>query len=280
MPGAFSWARRASPPRSPRDACGRSATSCPPDRAGSSSRAASTRPPAARLEEARAAGLRSERHRSGRVSDPAERPPACRASRDTIDRSRKVGPRGGHRRRHRVRAAPRAPPATLRPGRRPRRRAGPRPLVLERRPRRCPCSPRRAGSARPISSPRSWEARDRRAFPCSASPWAIPPASGPRSPPRPSRIPRSPRPAARWSSATGSVMAATLALLRSPLTLHAVTSVAECTFEPGRLECFDLATWTAATLPKSRSAPRPGAPPTPTSRPRCGSARPARSTAS
>ena len=37
-----------------------------------------------------------------------------------------------------------------------------------------------------------------------------------------------------------SVMAATLALLRSPLTLHAVKSVAECTFEPGRLECLDL----------------------------------------
>ena len=36
-----------------------------------------------------------------------------------------------------------------------------------------------------------------------------------------------------------SVMAATLALLRSPLTLHAVKSVAECTFEPGRLECFE-----------------------------------------
>ena len=48
-----------------------------------------------------------------------------------------------------------------------------------------------------------------------------------------------------------SVMAATLALLRSPLTLHAVKSVAECTFEPGRLECLDLANVDCATLPKS-----------------------------
>jgi 4-hydroxythreonine-4-phosphate dehydrogenase len=48
-----------------------------------------------------------------------------------------------------------------------------------------------------------------------------------------------------------SVMAATLALLRSPLTLHAVTSVSECAFEPGRLECLDLANVDCATLPKS-----------------------------
>ena len=48
-----------------------------------------------------------------------------------------------------------------------------------------------------------------------------------------------------------SVMAATLTLLRSPLTLHAVKSVAECTFEPGRLECLDLANVDCATLPKS-----------------------------
>jgi 4-hydroxythreonine-4-phosphate dehydrogenase len=48
-----------------------------------------------------------------------------------------------------------------------------------------------------------------------------------------------------------SVMAATLALLRSPLTLHPVKSVAECTFEPGRLECFDLGNVDCATLPKS-----------------------------
>jgi 4-hydroxythreonine-4-phosphate dehydrogenase len=48
-----------------------------------------------------------------------------------------------------------------------------------------------------------------------------------------------------------SVMAATLALLRSRLTLHAVASVDECAFEPGHLECLDLANVDAATLPKS-----------------------------
>jgi len=48
-----------------------------------------------------------------------------------------------------------------------------------------------------------------------------------------------------------SVMAATLALLRSRLTLHAVASVDECEFEPGHLECLDLANVDAATLPKS-----------------------------
>ncbi len=41
-----------------------------------------------------------------------------------------------------------------------------------------------------------------------------------------------------------SVMAATLALLRSPLVLHAV-------FRPGHLECLDLANVDCATLPKS-----------------------------
>jgi 4-hydroxythreonine-4-phosphate dehydrogenase len=48
-----------------------------------------------------------------------------------------------------------------------------------------------------------------------------------------------------------SVMAATLALLRSPLTLHPVKSVDGCTFAPGHLECLDLANVDAATLPKS-----------------------------
>ena len=48
-----------------------------------------------------------------------------------------------------------------------------------------------------------------------------------------------------------SVMAATLTLLRSPLTLHAVTAVADCTFTAGRLECLDLANVDAATLPKA-----------------------------
>jgi 4-hydroxythreonine-4-phosphate dehydrogenase len=47
-----------------------------------------------------------------------------------------------------------------------------------------------------------------------------------------------------------SVMAATLALLRSQLTLHAVAAVADCEFEPGHLECLDLANVDAATLPR------------------------------
>jgi 4-hydroxy-L-threonine phosphate dehydrogenase PdxA len=46
-----------------------------------------------------------------------------------------------------------------------------------------------------------------------------------------------------------SVMEATLALLRSPLTLHAVAKPAECLFEPSRLECLDLGNVDAATLP-------------------------------
>ncbi|MGH7315786.1 MAG: 4-hydroxythreonine-4-phosphate dehydrogenase PdxA [Candidatus Rokuibacteriota bacterium] len=48
-----------------------------------------------------------------------------------------------------------------------------------------------------------------------------------------------------------SVMAATLALLRSPLTLHAVASVEHCEFEPGHLECLDLANVDAASLPRA-----------------------------
>jgi len=48
-----------------------------------------------------------------------------------------------------------------------------------------------------------------------------------------------------------SVMAATLELLRSPLVLHAVSSVEACEFRPGHLECLDLANVDCATLPKS-----------------------------
>jgi 4-hydroxythreonine-4-phosphate dehydrogenase len=48
-----------------------------------------------------------------------------------------------------------------------------------------------------------------------------------------------------------SVMAATLALLRSPLALHAVKSVDDCRFEPGQLECLDLANVDCGTLPKA-----------------------------
>jgi 4-hydroxythreonine-4-phosphate dehydrogenase len=47
-----------------------------------------------------------------------------------------------------------------------------------------------------------------------------------------------------------SVMAATLALLRSPLSLHPVQAVEDCAFAPGRLECLDRANVDAATLPK------------------------------
>lgn len=48
-----------------------------------------------------------------------------------------------------------------------------------------------------------------------------------------------------------SVMAATLELLRSPLVLHAVKSVGDCTFAPGQLECLDLANVDAATLARA-----------------------------
>jgi 4-phospho-D-threonate 3-dehydrogenase / 4-phospho-D-erythronate 3-dehydrogenase len=48
-----------------------------------------------------------------------------------------------------------------------------------------------------------------------------------------------------------SVMEATLALLRSPLRLHAVESIDACRFEPGTVECLDLANVDAAALPKA-----------------------------
>jgi 4-hydroxythreonine-4-phosphate dehydrogenase len=47
-----------------------------------------------------------------------------------------------------------------------------------------------------------------------------------------------------------SVMDAILALLRSPLRMHAVESVEACEFAPGTLECLDLANVDAASLPK------------------------------
>jgi 4-hydroxythreonine-4-phosphate dehydrogenase len=47
-----------------------------------------------------------------------------------------------------------------------------------------------------------------------------------------------------------SVMEATLALLRSRLRLHAVSSVDACRFAPGTLECLDLANVDAAALAK------------------------------
>jgi 4-hydroxythreonine-4-phosphate dehydrogenase len=55
-----------------------------------------------------------------------------------------------------------------------------------------------------------------------------------------------------------SIMAATLALLRSPLTLHAVKRVADCAFAPGTIECLDLDNVDAAALPKGTVSPEAG----------------------
>ncbi|HET7875591.1 MAG TPA: 4-hydroxythreonine-4-phosphate dehydrogenase PdxA [Methylomirabilota bacterium] len=55
-----------------------------------------------------------------------------------------------------------------------------------------------------------------------------------------------------------SVMAATLDLLRSPIALHAVARVGDCAFAPGTIECLDLATVDAATLPKGAVSPEAG----------------------
>ena len=48
-----------------------------------------------------------------------------------------------------------------------------------------------------------------------------------------------------------SVMAATLELLRSPLSLHTIKTVAECRFSAGTIECLDLDNVDAARLTKS-----------------------------
>jgi 4-hydroxythreonine-4-phosphate dehydrogenase len=48
-----------------------------------------------------------------------------------------------------------------------------------------------------------------------------------------------------------SVMAATLELLASPLALHAVTSLEDCRFAPGTLECLDLGNVDAGRLPRA-----------------------------
>ena len=48
----------------------------------------------------------------------------------------------------------------------------------------------------------------------------------------------------------GGIMAAALAMLHSPLRLHAVERVAECAFAPGTVECLDLAN-VEATLPRA-----------------------------
>ncbi|MGH7397112.1 MAG: 4-hydroxythreonine-4-phosphate dehydrogenase PdxA [Candidatus Rokuibacteriota bacterium] len=55
-----------------------------------------------------------------------------------------------------------------------------------------------------------------------------------------------------------SVMAATLTLLGSPLTLHAVASVEDCEFKPGRLECLDLANVDVASLPRAAVSAQAG----------------------
>jgi 4-phospho-D-threonate 3-dehydrogenase / 4-phospho-D-erythronate 3-dehydrogenase len=49
----------------------------------------------------------------------------------------------------------------------------------------------------------------------------------------------------------GSVMAATLEMLHSPLRLHAVRSVRECAWAPREIECLDLANVDAAALPRA-----------------------------
>ena len=48
----------------------------------------------------------------------------------------------------------------------------------------------------------------------------------------------------------GAIMAATLAMLQSPLRLHAVKRVGDCAFAAGTLECLDLANVDAAGLPR------------------------------
>ena len=48
-----------------------------------------------------------------------------------------------------------------------------------------------------------------------------------------------------------SVMAATLEMLRSPLSLHTVTSLADCSFSPGTIECLDLGNVDARRLSKA-----------------------------
>ncbi len=49
----------------------------------------------------------------------------------------------------------------------------------------------------------------------------------------------------------GSIMAATLEMLHSPLRLHSVQRVGDATFAPGTIECLDLANVDAAALPRA-----------------------------
>ena len=86
--------------------------------------------------------------------------------------------------------------------------------------------------------------------PCSASPWATPRASVPRSRPRRSRAPDVTAACRPVVIGDAAIMAATLAILQSPLRLHAVKRVADCAFAAGTLECLDLANVDAAGLPR------------------------------
>jgi 4-hydroxythreonine-4-phosphate dehydrogenase len=55
-----------------------------------------------------------------------------------------------------------------------------------------------------------------------------------------------------------SVMEATLGLLHSRLRLHVVSKPAECRFEPGTIECLDLANVDAAALPRAQVSAEAG----------------------
>jgi len=55
-----------------------------------------------------------------------------------------------------------------------------------------------------------------------------------------------------------SVMEATLGVLRSAQRLHAVSRPAECRFEPGTIECLDLANVDAAALPRAQVSAEAG----------------------
>jgi len=56
----------------------------------------------------------------------------------------------------------------------------------------------------------------------------------------------------------GSIMAATLDLLHSPLRLHTVERVADCAFAPGTIECLDLGNVDAHALPRGAVSPEAG----------------------
>ena len=55
-----------------------------------------------------------------------------------------------------------------------------------------------------------------------------------------------------------SVMEATLGILRSAQRLHPVSAIGECRFEPGTIECLDLANVDAAALPRAQVSAEAG----------------------